>query len=700
MDSVKTFFQTSLDTDITYLKGVGPQRGSALKKNGIENIGLLLHHFPRKYLDRTTIKSIRDTKIGEETVIIGKIESFGMKQTRKRRYFQILINDPTGYLTCVWFNSISWIVDKFKIGDNIAVFGKLEFHNGFQIIHPEFDILEDDDDFVNTGKILAQYPSTALLKSVGLESRGFRKIISTAFELLEGKINDYFNKDFRKKEGLYELNEALLQIHAPRDQHSLKSAIYRLKFDEHFFIQLLMALKKQANDERKGTKYYKRGKYEKEIFNRLNFILTNAQIKVLREIRTDLASEKPMNRLIQGDVGSGKTIVAVLASAIVISHKKQVAIMAPTELLAEQHYMSFQKLCEPVGINVQIITGNTKKGEKEKIYADLKNGKIQLIVGTHALIQVGVDYSALGMIIIDEQHRFGVEQRKALINKGYFPEVLALTATPIPRTMAFVIHGDMDLSVIDEVPKNRLPIITKVVTSEYMEKIYHFMKKEMDAGHQCFIIYPIIEESEKMDWKSADEGYKHISNHIFPDYSIGYIHGKMKKDERDKQMQKMAKNEINCLVSTTVVEVGIDIPNSTVMVIENAERFGLTQLHQLRGRIGRGSSQSYCILVKNGNNLESNNRLNIMASTSSGFKISDEDLKLRGPGDFFGTKQHGYIKSKIANFIDDSQIIRQAHTCAFDMVREDPKLRMNKNSKIRTQFIENYNQMLEFVNIS
>ena len=700
MDYVKTFFQTSLETDITYLKGVGPQRGSALKKYGIENIGSLLHHFPRKYLDRTTIKSIRDTKIGEETVIIGKIESFGMKQARKRRYFQILINDPTGYLTCVWFNSISWIVDKFKIGDTIAVFGKLEFHNGFQIIHPEFDILEEEEDFVNTGKILAQYPSTALLKSVGLESRGFRKIIATALELLEGKINDYFNKDFRKKEGLYKLNDALVQIHAPRDKDSLKSAIYRLKFDEHFFIQLLMALKKQANDERKGTKYYKRGKYEKDIFNNLDFTLTNAQIKVLREIRSDLASEKPMNRLIQGDVGSGKTIVAVLASAIVLSHKKQVAIMAPTELLAEQHYISFQKLCEPVGINVQIITGNTRKVEKEKIYTELKNGKIQLIVGTHALIQVGVDYNELGMIIIDEQHRFGVEQRKALINKGFFPEVLALTATPIPRTMAFVIHGDMELSVIDEVPKNRLPIITKVVTSEYMENIYKFMKTEMDAGHQCFIIYPIIEESEKMDWKSADEGYKHISTNIFPDYSIGYIHGKMKKEERDEQMKKMANNEINCLVSTTVVEVGIDIPNSTVMVIENAERFGLTQLHQLRGRIGRGSSQSYCILVKNGNNLESNYRLNIMASTSSGFKISDEDLKLRGPGEFFGTKQHGYIKSKIANFIDDVPIIRQAHTCAFDMVREDPKLLMKKNSKIRTQFIENYNQMLEFVNIS
>jgi ATP-dependent DNA helicase RecG len=323
-----------------------------------------------------------------------------------------------------------------------------------------------------------------------------------------------------------------------------------------------------------------------------------------------------------------------------------------------------------------------------------------LVVGTHALIQEGVTFQDLGMIIVDEQHRFGVEQRKALIDKGYSPEVLALTATPIPRTLAFTIHGDMHISIIDELPKNRLPIITKVVEPARMDQVYDFMKKEMDAGHQCFVIYPIIEESEKMDWKASDTGFKKLSKKVFSDYKVGYIHGKMKKKTRDEQMAAMANNEIQCLVATTVVEVGIDIANATVMVIENADRFGLTQLHQLRGRIGRGSSQSYCVLVKNSKSPEAEHRLKVMESTSNGFKISDEDLKLRGPGEFFGTRQHGYIKSKIANFVEDGPIIRQTRKRAFEMVEYDPKLQLDKHQNIRKQFKENYRHMLEFVNIS
>ena len=700
MASETTYYQTNLDTDITYLKGVGPQRGNALKQYGVENVGHLLYHFPRRYLDRTTIQYIRDTKIGEEAVIIGKVESFGMKQARKRRYFQMLLNDPTGYLTCVWFNSISWITDKFQEGDTVAVFGKLEFHNGFQIIHPEFDILEEGEDPVNTGKILAQYPSTAPLKAVGLDSRGFRKIIQTALEQISNDITDYFTPELRKKEGLYILQKALEQIHNPDNDKTLKTAIYRLKYDEHFFLQLLMALKKKYRENNVGRVFSDRGKFEKEIFDKLNFTLTNAQIKVLREIRSDLASSKPMNRLIQGDVGSGKTIVAVLATAIVLSHGAQAAIMAPTEILAEQHYQSFIQFCKPVGIRIELLTGTLKKTEKDSICKDLETGEIHLIVGTHALIQEGVNFKDLGIIIVDEQHRFGVQQRKLLIDKGYFPEILALTATPIPRTLAFTIHGDMEISIIDELPKNRLPIITKVIIPKRINKVYDFMKKEMDAGRQCFVIYPIIEESEKMDWKAADTGYKYLKEQVFPNYSIGYINGKMKKEERDAQMEAMSNNNIQCLVATTVVEVGIDIPNATIMIIENAERFGLTQLHQLRGRIGRGSKQSYCILIQNGHNPDSNHRLKIMESTSNGFTISDEDLKLRGPGEFFGTRQHGYIKSKIANFIEDGPIIRQTRKRAFEMVESDPQLKMNKHQSIREQFKENYKHMLEFVNIS
>jgi len=461
-----------------------------------------------------------------------------------------------------------------------------------------------------------------------------------------------------------------------------------------------MALKRQAKEENSGRVFSQRGKYEKDIFESLNFTLTNAQINVLKEIRSDLARRNPMNRLIQGDVGSGKTIVAVLAAAIVISHGSQVAIMAPTEILAEQHYSSFLQFCKPVNIKIALLTGNQKKVDKEKVYSELESGEIKLVVGTHALIQEGVVFQDLGMIIVDEQHRFGVEQRKALIDKGYSPEVLALTATPIPRTLAFTIHGDMHISIIDELPKNRLPIITKVVEPDRMDQVYDFMKKGMDAGQQCFVIYPIIEESEKMDCKASDTGFKNLSEKVFLDYKVGYIHGKMKKETRDKQMAAMANNEIQCLVATTVVEVGIDIPNATVMVIENADRFGLTQLHQLRGRIGRGNSQSYCVLVKNNKSAEAKHRLKVMEATSNGFKISDEDLKLRGPGEFFGTRQHGYIKSKIANFVEDGPIIRQTRKRAFEMVEYDPKLQLDKHQNIRKQFKENYRHMLEFVNIS
>ena len=421
---------------------------------------------------------------------------------------------------------------------------------------------------------------------------------------------------------------------------------------------------------------------------------------MLKEIRSDLSSNKPMNRLIQGDVGSGKTIVAMLSASIVIGQGYQVAVMVPTEILTEQHYNSFNKYCKEVNIRCGILTGSQPKKIKEEIYKQLLSGDIQLIVGTHSLIQESVEFNKLGMIVIDEQHRFGVEHRKKIIDKGVYPEVLAMTATPIPRTLAFTIHGDMDISIIDELPENRIPIITKVVDSKRLESVFEFMKKEMDASKQCFIVFPLIEESEKIDLKAIKSGFDKLENDIFKNYNLGCIHGKMSKEERDLQMQLLADNKLNCLVATTVIEVGIDIPNATVIMIENAERFGLTQLHQLRGRVGRGKEQGYCVLVQRNSSKDAFHRLKIMEHTSNGFEISDEDLKLRGPGEFFGTRQHGYIKSKIANFVEDGPIIHQTRKRAFKMVEYDPKLKLNKHQKIRNQFKENYRHMLEFVNIS
>ncbi len=699
MSNPDGYYNTTLETDIMYIKGVGPARGKVLKKHGIDTVSDLIYHLPRKYLDRTNIKTIRELRIGDEAVILGKIESYGVKPTKKRRFFQITITDSTGSLNCVWFRGVSWISDKFEVGDAIAIFGKVEFYNGLKIIHPEFDLI-DEDDPINTQRIIPLYPTTQELKTVGLDSRGLRRIIINAFNGLDGDIDDFYNSNFIKNEGLYSHSNALKAVHDPEDEQHLDTGLYRLKFDELFFLQLLMALKKNHIKNKVGIRFLNKGPYVKSIYDNLNFKLTNSQIKVLREIRSDLKSKKPMNRLIQGDVSSGKTIVAMLASSIVIGNKYQVAVMAPTEILAEQHYVSFMEYCNKININCKLLVGANTPKEKEIIKHDLRSGEIQIIIGTHALIQGSVEFNKLGMVIIDEQHRFGVEHRKMLMEKGYNPEVLAMTATPIPRTLAFAIHGDMDISIIDELPKNRIPIITKVVEPNKIDEVYTFMKKKMEEGQQCFIVYPLIEESEKIDLQAAEAGYKKLNNEIFKRYKVGYINGKMKKDERDSQMDRMFNNKLQCLVSTTVIEVGVNIPNATIMLIENAERFGLTQLHQLRGRIGRGSKQSYCILVKHKATKDASFRLNIMEKTNDGFKISDEDLKLRGPGEFFGIKQHGHLKSKLVNYTLDSKVIKHARDCAFSIIKNDPELNKKEQQGIKKQFLKNYKSMLEFIKIN
>tara|TARA_B100000029_G_C17580150_1_gene959387 strand:- start:144 stop:2240 length:2097 start_codon:yes stop_codon:yes gene_type:complete len=690
----------NLNTDIKFLKGVGPQRASILNQNNIKTINDLIRYYPRKYLDRTNIKKIREVKIGEKAVIIAKVKSFSMKRTKKNRYFQVTIADDSGgYINCMWFNSLSWITDKFKIGDNVALFGKIEFYQSLRIIHPEFDILDESDDPINTGCIVPLYSSNNLLKKVGLDSRGIRKLILKIFKELDQQIFDYFDIKFLKKEGLLNLYEALYKIHIPQNNNDVKNAIYRLKFDEHFFLQLLKALSKKKQEEIKGKSFKNLGDYTKPIYKNLNFNLTNSQIEVLREIRSDFKSTKPMNRLIQGDVGCGKTIVAVLAGSIIVGNGAQVAIMAPTEILAEQHYKTFQKYFKNFDIKCDLLISNITKKEKEKIYSNLQNGAINIIVGTHALIQENVSFYNLGLAIIDEQHKFGVDQRKKLIQKGKDPNILAMTATPIPRTLAFTIHGEMEISWINEMPSNRKKIVTSKIYGENINDIYNKMKLEMDKGNHCYIVYPIISESEKIDAKDAETAYLNLKKNEFKNYKLGFMHGKLKKDEKEILMNNFIKGEINCLISTTVVEVGIDDPKATIMVIENAERFGLTQLHQLRGRIGRGELQSHCYLIQRKQTPNSEFRLGLLERTSDGFKIADEDLKLRGPGDFFGTKQHGYVKLGLINFYSDGPIIKRARMNAFDIIDEDPNLMSSRNVLIKNEFLKNYKNMLEFINI-
>ena len=691
--------EINLSTSLQYIKNVGPARAKVLSEIGLEDSEDLLYYFPRRHLDRTTVTAISLLKKDMITTIVGKVEACGERKTRKGKLFQAVLSDGTGFLTLLWFNGIPYIKKSIEIGDQFAVHGKIEFYNGLQIVHPEYDKLNIDDDPLNTGSVIPLYPLTQELQKAGIENRFFRKIIRRMLKEINN-IPDFFPPKFLQKHKLVSRYEALHWIHFAEKEKDVKGAIYRLKFDEHFFLQLLMALKKESNC-RVGTKPLdKTGPHVKLIYDQLNFELTDAQNRVLKEIRTDLGKPITMNRLLQGDVGSGKTIVAVLAAAIAIGNNVQIAVMAPTEILVRQHYESFKKFSEIGKITCAILVGNTKEGERKKVIDALKTGRIDLIVGTHALIQKDIEFKNLGLVIVDEQHRFGVVQRGDLVEKGLNPHFLAMTATPIPRTLAITYHGDMDLSIIDELPKHRKPVITKKIGPERLKNVYNFMKNEVSKGRQCMIVYPLVEETEKSDLAAAVEAYETLSRTAFTDVNVGLIHGRMKKEEKDNIMNEFSDNRIQILVSTTVIEVGIDVPNATVMLVEHADRFGLIQLHQLRGRVGRGSEKSYCIFVQRDITENSRKRLDIMERTNDGFVISDEDLKLRGPGEFFGIKQSGFFKYKIADLVMDGPIIKSARKAAFDLVAKDPHLRNRSFIELRRHFLKKYQHMLDFVNIS
>jgi len=691
--------EINFSTSLQYIKNVGPTRAKVLSEIGLEDSEDLLYYFPRRHLDRTTVTAISLLKKDMITTIVGKVETCGERKTRKGKLFQAVLSDGTGFLTLLWFNGVPYIKKSIEIGDQFAVHGKIEFYNGLQIVHPEYDKLNIDDDPLNTGSVIPLYPLTQELQKAGIENRFFRKIIRGMLKGINN-ISDFFPSEFLQKHKLVSRYEALHWIHFADKEKDVKRAIYRLKFDEHFFLQLLMALKKESNC-RVGTKPLdKTGPHVKLIYDQLNFELTDAQNRVLKEIRTDLGKPITMNRLLQGDVGSGKTIVAVLAAAIAIGNNVQIAVMAPTEILVRQHYESFKKFSEIGKITCAILVGNTKEGERKKVIDALKTGRIDLIVGTHALIQKDIEFKNLGLVIVDEQHRFGVAQRGDLVEKGLNPHFLAMTATPIPRTLAITYHGDMDLSIIDELPKHRKPVITKKIGPERLKNVYHFMKNEVSKGRQCMIVYPLVEETENSDLAAAVEAYETLSRTAFTDVNVGLIHGRMKKEEKDNIMNEFSDNRIKILVSTTVIEVGIDVPNATVMLVEHADRFGLIQLHQLRGRVGRGSEKSYCIFVQRDITENSRKRLDIMERTNDGFVISDEDLKLRGPGEFFGIRQSGFFKYKIADLVMDGPIIKSARKAAFDLVAKDPHLRNRSFIELRRHFLKKYQHMLDFVNIS
>ncbi|MFC1543078.1 ATP-dependent DNA helicase RecG [Candidatus Neomarinimicrobiota bacterium] len=693
---------------IQYVKGIGPVRAEVLREVGITTVEEILYYFPRRYLDRRHIKRISDLKIGDQATVLARVVGQGLKYTRRRKFFQVTIADDSGSLVCVWFNGIEWIEKRFRVGDRVAVNGKVEFYRHPQLVHPDFDVLDEEEDHLNTGKIVPLYPGTAGLKAKGLDSRRLRQVVRTCWERLPS-IPDHFATELRHQFGLPELTEALRQIHLPDDEEWIKRAIHRLKFDEHFFLQLLMALRRRSLEALPGRKFPDLGPIVGQIYHSLPFQLTEAQVRVMREVRADLQSGRMMNRLLQGDVGSGKTIVALLAAAIVAGERGQVAVMAPTEILAEQHYRAFQALTADVDLPPALLTGSTTKTDRAAILDNLAAGRQLLVVGTHALIQESVAFKELALIIVDEQHRFGVVQRGRLIEKGVYPHVLAMTATPIPRTLAITYHGDMDVSVLDELPGNRGRVTTQVVEPGQLDEVYRHMRHDLEQGRQCFVVYPVIGESdwpeqsdrsETGDLRAAKAGFIQLRDKIFPGSRVGYLHGRMKSLAKETVMNAFQSGELQILVSTTVVEVGIDIANATIMVVENAERFGLTQLHQLRGRIGRGPRESRCYLVQRGSGEESARRLSIIASTSDGFEIADEDLKLRGPGELFGFRQHGFEKMRVADLATDGPIIRAARQAAFDLAADDPYLQKPANREIRRRLIRNYQPMLENLGVS
>ncbi|MGO1712394.1 MAG: ATP-dependent DNA helicase RecG [Senegalia sp. (in: firmicutes)] len=674
--------KVSLDSSIQYLKGVGPKRAAKLNRIGIYTIYDLLFYFPREYDDRRKITKIKDLK-NKEKVTIEAIVSGSSTTLRPRKNVAITkipIKDDTGICYMVFFNQ-SYIEKTFKIGDKIKVNGRVDISYGnIQIQNP---IYSKNDKDSNTNSIIPIYPLTNKLTN-----NEIIKLIKLAMSSNLHNIDEIFTVDMRKKLNLIGIDKAIKNIHFPESRQMYKFSKYRLVFEEFLILQLgLLLVRSKLKNSKKGVVFNKVDRSD-ELLERLPFPLTNAQSKVFTEIKKDIESDKIMNRLVQGDVGSGKTIIAILSIFKAIVSGYQTVMMAPTEILASQHFEEISNLLGSFNIKCELLVGSLKAKKKEELLEEIKKGNIDIVVGTHALIQDSVMFKRLGLAITDEQHRFGVKQRAKLTEKGITPDVLVMSATPIPRTLAMILYGDLDISIIDELPPGRQKIDTYAVSENMKMRAFEFLRKQIDEGRQAYIVCPLVEESETLDIKSATEVYEEMKELYGQNYNVGLLHGKMKPKEKDEIMKRFKENSIQILISTTVIEVGVNVSNANIMLIMNAERFGLAQLHQLRGRVGRGKYKSYCILINKSKNKVARERMRIMEKTSNGFIISEKDLELRGPGEFFGIKQHGLPELKIANIFTDMKILKIAQNVANDILKEDPLLNLPKNIKIKNK-IEN-----------
>ncbi len=677
-----------LSKDVKYIKGVGANRVQLLNKLGIFTLKDLITYYPRTYEDRSKPKNIAECVNGDE-VLIEAIACGKLSDTRLRgkTMQKLLVRDETGSCTITWFNQ-SYLKNKFQIGEKYKFYGKIaNIYGKITMNSPVFD--EDEKSF-NTGKIIPLYPLTYQLSQNVL-----RRIMENGLAEIEGKLEETLPDYLLEEYHLQGIDEATKQIHFPREFENFNQARKRLVFEELLSTQLaLLELKNSYLNEEKGIAFDPKVKMS-DVINQLPFQLTKAQIRVLEEIDENMESEKPMNRLLQGDVGSGKTVVAMCAAYKAVKSGYQAAIMAPTAILATQHLENFQSMLETLGLKCELLISGISKKKKEELLERLANGEIDILIGTHAILEENVVFQNLGLVVTDEQHRFGVKQRTKIAQKGENPDVLVMTATPIPRTLALILYGDLDISIIDELPPNRKKVETFAVPKNMTQRVNGFIEKQIQEGRQAYIVCPLVEENEEFDLKSVETLYEAYQKEIFPQYRVEYMHGKMRPKEKDDIMERFKLGEIDILISTTVIEVGVDVPNANIMVIENAERFGLAQLHQLRGRVGRGDYQSYCVLKCEGKSETVKERMKVMCSTNDGFVISEKDLELRGSGDFFGTMQHGLPEFKIANLFEDMPILKLAQSVAIKILQEDPKLALEKNRLLKELIKDKFMKRIE-----
>ncbi len=675
-------------TELQFLKSVGPKRVQLLKKLGINTVEELLYHFPRRYEDRSLLKKFSQLKDGDTETILGTVA--GCQDIRPRKGLtitKVAIYDGSSMGYAVWFNQ-PYIKKQIPQGTEILVTGKVARKFSYiQISVVDFEIL-DNDDPIHTGRIIPVYPATE-----GLQTKALRSIMKFAVEQYGFAQDEFLPRYLLQKYKFYTLSEALSKIHFPEKMEDVNEARRRLVFEELFLLQTGISLQKVSNHNEQGIRHKKNGPLVNKFLQKLPFVLTRAQLQVLNEICRDMEENRPMNRLLQGDVGSGKTVIAAAALTKTVENGYQGALMAPTEILAEQHWQGMQELFQPLGIQVALLTGSLNKNEKHKTIEGIKEGRTDIVVGTHSVIQDEVEFCKLGLAITDEQHRFGVKQRAKLKGKGYHPDVLVMTATPIPRTLALTVYGDLDISVIDELPPGRLPVKTYWITEQMINRVHKFIRQHVQNGKQVYYICPLVEESDKIDVSAAVELAETLQAKVFPDLAIGLMHGRLKQETKEAVMREFRNGTLHILVSTTVVEVGVDVPNATIIIIQDADRFGLAQLHQLRGRVGRSTDQAYCILVANPSTGEGKARMKIMQSTSDGFVIAEEDLKLRGPGEFFGTRQSGMPDLKIADLIKDIKVLQTAREEAQDLVSQDPGLSKPENAGLKEKVMEKFREM-------